>query len=178
MKNKKHRCRILSILTPLLFVCDGFAGELWYAGIDLDVYDIQINNESYFPRQLKVNLGHWIRRGIGAEIHLGSDIRSDAENGFEIQARRYEGIYLRWQSLQPGLKAFFLTGYGQLTLDGDVNNSRFPGNERFSGPVVSLGLSAPFRMDSQWRAGLSYNHYFFEDDLTIESVNAGVRYAF
>ncbi|MCB1755271.1 MAG: hypothetical protein KDJ38_07100 [Gammaproteobacteria bacterium] len=176
--------RLLNFAAGLsLLAVSGLSGALadsgWYGDVAAEVYDIRIDGQSYFPRQLKISAGHWLLRDIGLELHAGSSIGSDSSDGFELETAAYQGVSIRWQSPRRFIaKAYILTGYGRLQLDGSLDDTGFPGKEWFSGPVLSLGLIFPFSERSGWNAGLSYNHYFLEDDLKIEGINAVLRYEF
>jgi hypothetical protein len=155
------------------------ADTFWYGGLNAEVLDLHIGKQSYYPRQFRISAGRWLARNVGVEAHLAGSIKESSLNGYELTAKAYSGLYLRFQSPQEhGAKAYLLAGFGQLSLDGSVNGSGFPGKEKFSGPVVSLGLMFPFSASSHWNANVAYSHYFLEDELRIDSLSAGIRYEY
>ncbi len=153
--------------------------ELWYGGIDFDVYDIEIENESYNPRQLKVHAGRWFRQNMGAEIQLGTGVRDDTVDGFEVNTSFFQAAFVRFQSpVDYSARATLLLGLGRIQLDGDLNHSGFPGKEWFSGPIASLGLLFPIQSKQQLSAGFAYSRYFFEDELKMDGLSATLRLRF
>lgn len=180
MKNKNIRVLTLAGLFNLLLPLSVSAeDQSWYLGLGINGYDIQLNEESFFPRQVKLHAGHWIRPGIGLEIHAGGGAGSYNSEGLEIGVDNYVGALVRWQSTSSRIaRAYILTGYGQLELDGEVDNTGFPGNETFDGPVLGIGLMFAWNKTTPWSAGLGYSHYFLEDDMTTESIDATIQYEF
>ena len=180
MNNKQFGHLLLAGLFLLFAAADVTADESdWYLGIGINAYDIELNNESYFPRQLGVYGGYWLVPGIGLELQAGVDAGAYNSGGFELGVNSRVSALVRWQT--PGrrtARAYILTGYSQLELDGAVEDSGFPGEESFGGPVLGIGVMFSPDKTSPWSAGVGYSHYFLDDDMKTESIDAAVQYDF
>ena len=171
---------VIGLLLGTPISAPAIAGEpRGFVGINAGVFDVDLNEQSYFPRQVHLNAGVWLREGIAAEVHWGADAGEDTNDGLAISANSYQGVYLRWQSPQLRLaRAHILSGYSWLELEGSIDDTDFPGRERFSGPALGVGLSLALTPTSPWSIGLAYTHHFLEDDMKTESIHAAIQYDF
>ena len=47
-----------------------------------------------------------------------------------------------------------------------------------NGPMLGIGVMFAPNKSSPWSAGVGYSHYFLDDDMTTESIDAAIQYDF
>lgn len=151
----------------------------FYIQASADYGSVDIQDNTFNPSVMSLTGGAWVRQGIAVELEYGQGVVDDDAGGLTVDVPSFGALAVRFQSPEDfGIKAHFTAGYGWFNLEGEFNDSSYPGDETFSGPMVGLGLLFPIRAAYPWSVALEYGQTFGDDNVDMGTIGMGLRYGY
>lgn len=167
------------LLLLLLFVASISSAQA--GGLFVDVAyvssNVQIAEQKFKPTLLQVGIGWQFTERFSLELMQASSQSEDTVATVDAEIETMSSVMLRYGSPVSGtVNVYMMVGHSDfdLAMTGVTVNS----NENFAGTSWGFGFEERLSQDSDYRLHFDYIAHYKEDELTVDSIQLGLRYVF
>lgn len=168
--------RIIFFLGLLLatgkVVASGFSVDVAYVGSS-----VQIAEQDFNPKLLQLGIGWQFTERFSVELTQASAESEDSVATVDAEIENMSSVMLRYGSpVSSEVNVYMMLGHTELDLS--MAGVTVQSNETFAGTSWGFGFEERLNQNSDMRLYFNYIVHYKQDELTVDSLQLGLRYAF
>jgi len=171
-KIKSHLLFLLLFVSVSSASAGGLFVDAAYVGSN-----VQIAEQKFKPTLLQVGIGWQFTERFSIELMQASSESEDTVATVDAEIESMSSVMLRYGSPISGtVNVYMMIGHSDfdLAMTGVTVNS----NENFAGTSWGFGFEERLSQGSDYRLHFDYISHYKEDELTVDSIQLGLRYVF
>jgi len=165
----------------LLLLCVASISSTQANGLFVDVgyvsSDVQIAEQKFKPTLLQVGIGWQFTDRFSIELTQASSESEDTVATVDAEIETMSSVMLRYGSPVSGtVNVYMMVGHSDFDLS--MTGVTVDSNENFAGTSWGFGFEERLSQASDFRLHFDYISHYKEDELTVDSIQLGVRYVF